>query len=106
MDTRKRKRLERAGWKVGNAEEFLDLSDGEAEYVAVRAALATAVVRQRERLGITQTAAAERVGSSQSRVAKMEAGDLSVSLDLMIRTLFKLGATRADLAKVIRHRAA
>ena len=42
---------------------------------------------------------AHLVGSSQSRVAKMEAADASVSVDLLIRSLLKLGAARKDLAK-------
>ena len=41
------------------------------------------------------------MGSSQSRIAKIESGDPSVSLDLIIRALLTSGATRQELAQVI-----
>src|SRR5581483_4278956 len=50
--------------------------------------------RRRAELGLSQAVVAKRLGSSQSRVAKMEAGDPSVSLDLLLRALLALGATR------------
>jgi len=57
--------------------------------------------------GLTQTQLAEQIASSQSRVAKMEAGDRSVSLDLLVRSLLAMGITRRDLARLIhRDRAA
>ena len=101
MDTAKRKRLEAAGWRVGSAAEFLELSPEEAALVGLRLALSASVRRRRTRQRLTQSALAKRLGSSQSRVAKMEAGDPSVSLDLLVRALLALGATRRDLARVI-----
>src|SRR5688572_26320963 len=92
MDTGKRRRLEAAGWKVGSASDFLKLSEEEETLVELKVALGSSLRRQRARKRISQTALAKQLGSSQSRVAKMEAGDASVSLDLQIRALVALGA--------------
>src|SRR5688572_26039298 len=92
MRREKRKRLEAAGWKVGSVQQFLGLSPAEAALVEIRLALARGVHDRRQRRRLTQAALAQRIESSQSRVAKMEAGDPSVSLDLLVRTLLALGA--------------
>lgn len=102
MHTDKRRRLDRAGWKTGDAADFLQLTPEEAAYIELRLALARGLRAIRGTAGLTQVEVAERVGSSQSRVAKMEAGDPSVSLDLLVRSLLKLGATAADVAELIR----
>jgi DNA-binding XRE family transcriptional regulator len=101
MKHEKRKRLEVAGWRVGTVDEFLGLSPEEAEYIDLRIRLGDAVKRLRQKRKLTQVELAARMGSSQSRMAKAEAADDSVSLDLLIRSLFALGATRRDLAKTI-----
>ena len=101
MDAAKRKRLRRAGWRVGDAQEFLGLSPAEAAIVEIRAALAVALRRERLARGLSQAALATRLGSSQSRVAKMEAGDGTVSLDLLIRSLLATGSKRRDIAELI-----
>lgn len=101
MDKAKRKRLEAKGWKVGTATEFLDLPVEEARYIELKLALSDHLKRRRERKHLTQIQFAKMISSSQSRVAKMEAGDPSVSLDLLVRSLFTLGASERDLAKVI-----
>jgi len=101
MDTNKRRRLETAGWKVGSADEFLGLSAEEATLVELKVALGTSLRAQRARKRISQSALAKQLGSSQSRVAKMEAGDSSVSLDLQIRALVALGATRKEVARAV-----
>jgi len=101
MDTAKRKRLEKAGWKVGTASEFLNLSAEEAAYVEVKLHLASELTRKRKALRLTQVAVAKKIKSSQSRVAKMEAGDPSVSIDLLVRSLIALGATPSGLQKVL-----
>jgi ribosome-binding protein aMBF1 (putative translation factor) len=101
MDTSKRRRLEAAGWKVGSAEAFLGLSPEEATLVELKVALGTSLRKQRTRKRISQTALARQLGSSQSRVAKMEAGDASVSIDLQIRALVALGATRKEVARAV-----
>ena len=101
MKQAKRKQLEEAGWRVGGTEEFLDLSPEEAEYIDLRIRLGDAVRQLRKEKELTQVELAARMGSSQSRVAKAEAADTSISLDLLIRSFLALGATRRDLAKAI-----
>ncbi len=93
----KRTRLEAKGWKVGTAREFLGLSGDELAYVELRLRLAEGLKQRRRRRNLTQTEFARVVRSSQSRVAKMEAGDPTVSLDLLIRSLIALGALGACL---------
>ncbi len=102
MESSKRKRLEKAGWRVGSTADFLDLSPEEARIVELRLALADCLRQLRAKNRLTQEAVAKRLHSSQSRVAKMEAGDQSVSLDLLFRSLFTLGVSSKDLARVIR----
>lgn len=101
MDREKRARLQAAGWKVGSAADFLELSPEDALLVDIRARLASALSARRAKQQMTQAELARRIHSSQSRVAKMEAADGSVSLDLLIRSLLALGATRKDLATAI-----
>jgi predicted XRE-type DNA-binding protein len=101
MDATKRRKLEAAGWKVGDAADFLDLTPEEAEFVQLKLSLADGLREKRETQGLTQAELAQRVGSSQSRVAKMEAADPSVSVDLLVRSLLKLGARRGDVAKLV-----
>jgi DNA-binding XRE family transcriptional regulator len=101
MDARKKKRLEDAGWRVGSAQEFLGLSPAEAAYIELKIALSDKLKARRQRQQVTQQKLAQLLGSSQSRVAKMEAGDPTVTLDLILRALFALGATRRDVAKAI-----
>jgi hypothetical protein len=96
-----RKRLEAAGWRFGNYAEFLGLTDVEVAQVELHAALADAVKARRKRMKITQVELAKRLASSQSRVAKMEARDRQVSLDLLIHGLLALGATRKQIGRVI-----
>jgi DNA-binding XRE family transcriptional regulator len=97
----KRRRLEGRGWKIGTTQEFLRLSDGEAAYIELKVRLATDLRERRRRRSLTQADLAKRLRSSQSRIAKMEAGDPSVSLDLLIRSLLMLGASRGDLSRII-----
>ena len=106
MNDVQKKRLERAGWRVGDAAEFLELTAEEHLFMELKLALARGVRELRERNGFTQADLAVRLGSSQSRVAKMEAGDRSVSIDLMVRSLVTAGATAGEIAKWIRRAAA
>lgn len=101
MNRDKRSRLQAAGWKVGSAQEFLELPHEEALLIDIRARLSAALAARRKKRKLTQAELAERLQSSQSRVAKMEAADGSVSLDLLIRALLALGATRKELAAAI-----
>ncbi len=100
MDKNKQARLEAQGWKVGTTEEFLGLTAEETiREAALRHSDAVRQLRKRKRL--TQVQLAELLHSSESRIAKVEAADESVSLDLLVRSLFVLGASNQDLAKVI-----
>ena len=101
MRERKQKRLEAAGWKVGTAREFLDLAPDEEAYVEMHLRLAQGLRQRRLRRNLSQTQLAKAVRSSQSRVAKMETGDPSVSLDLLIRSLLALGTFPREIAKLI-----
>jgi predicted XRE-type DNA-binding protein len=101
MDNRIKKRLESAGWKIGDASDFLALSAEEAAIVELRVGLANAVKDRRSRQSMTQEQLGRLLGSSQSRVAKMEAADPSVSIDLMVRSLLRMGASRKDVASYI-----
>ena len=102
MKPETQKRLERAGWRVGDAGDFLELTDDERRFVEMKLALAVGLREYRQRHGLTQAALARRLRSSQSRVAKMEAADRTVSLDLLVRALLALGATRQEVARLIR----
>ncbi|MGC2164507.1 MAG: helix-turn-helix transcriptional regulator [Gallionella sp.] len=97
MKTTKIERLKAAGWKVGGAEDFLELSDEEAQLVALKLSLINAVKKSRIKRKLSQIELAQRMKSSQSRVAKIEAGDPSVSLDLIVRALIASGATTRDI---------
>lgn len=101
MDAETRKRLQEAGWTVGDTRDFLDLSEAESTYVDMKLSLARGLREGREARGMTQVELAELIGSSQSRVAKMEAAEPSVSMDLLIRSLLKLGASGTDLSELI-----
>ena len=101
MRPEKKKRLEARGWRVGSTEDFLDLTPQESALVELRLKLADAVRELRREKHLTQVQLATLLRSSQSRVAKVEAADDSVSIDLLIRSLLALGATQEDLARVI-----
>ena len=101
MDKAKKQRLEKKGWKVGNLDEFLALTPDESAYIELKWALSKSVRQRREHKNLTQVQMARLLKSSQSRVAKIEAGDTTVSLDLLVRSLIVLGATRQEVAHVI-----
>ena len=102
MNKAKRKKLERQGWKVGSASEFLGLTTEEARFIELKLALSRWLRERREMLKLTQIDLAQRLQSSQSRIAKMEAGDRSVSLDLLVKSLLRIGASPTAIAKWIR----
>jgi DNA-binding XRE family transcriptional regulator len=105
MRKEKKARLERAGWKVGTVRDFLGLSASEEALVELKLTLSRVLKERRTRRNLTQAQLARLLRSSQSRVAKMEAGDPSVSIDLLIRSFLAMGATPKDLAQVISHKA-
>ena len=97
MKTHRLERLQANGWKVGNAEDFLQLSEEESRLVDLKLSLSGAVRKSRMKRKLSQIDLAQRMKSSQSRVAKIEAGDPSVSLDLILRALIASGATTRDI---------
>ncbi len=101
MKDLKKKKLKTQGWKIGSAADFLGMTAEEEEYIRMKFALARLLAIKRHLKKYTQTDLANRIGSSQSRVAKLEQGDSSVSIDLLVHSLFALGVTRKELAKAI-----
>lgn len=101
MNARKKSKLAARGWSVGDAKDFLALSNEESTLIEFRLALGDQLKAQRTRKKLSQVAAAKLLASSQSRVAKMEAGDESVSLDLLLRALLRLGASPRQIANVL-----
>jgi ribosome-binding protein aMBF1 (putative translation factor) len=101
MRKSKKKRLEAKGWKSAPSKDFLGLSDEESAYIDLKIKLAAGLRQRRQQQGLSQLDLAAKLRSSQSRVAKMEAGDPSVSLDLLIRSLITLGASERELSQII-----
>ena len=104
MQQSKRRRVTAKGWKVGDAKEFLGPSDEENAYIELRLKLAEGLKAARKNHGVTQVQLAQTMKSSQSRVAKMEAGDPTVSLDLLVKSLLALGTSNRELAAIIARR--
>ena len=102
MKRTRRAMLEAHGWRLGTAADFLGLTSEEAAFIETKLALAQRVRDRRRSQGLSQAALAKRLASSQSRVAKMEAADPTVSVDLVLRALFALGAKPNDVASAIR----
>ncbi len=90
------------GWVTGSVQELLDLSPSDIEFIETRRELSRMFREERKKQNLTQIAIAQRIGSSQSRVAKIEKGDSSVSLDLLFQSLYRLGLNRRKLLKMAR----
>src|SRR5262245_55225731 len=101
MDRKKQKRLEATGWRVGSTQEFLGLGDVEVAYIEIKLALSERLRAARIESGMSQNQLADALGSSQSRVAKMESSDPSVSLDLLLRGLLTAGESKQEIARTI-----
>lgn len=101
MKKSKLDRLRAAGWRVGSTKEFLGLSKEEVALIDLKLSLADLLREERQRQNLTQAAVAKRIGSSQSRLAKLEAGEASVSLDLLFRVAFTLGLSRTSIGKAV-----
>ncbi len=102
MRESKRKKPAAKRREIGSAREFLGSSPGATAYIELRLTLADGLKKRREWLSMTQTQLAQTVGSSQSRIAKMEAGDPTVSVDLLFKSLLALGTSGRELAAMIR----
>ena len=101
MDKRKMKNLESKRYTVGSVEKFLRLRVEESEYIEIKLALSVALAKRRKKSNLTQAQLAKMLKSSQSRVAKMEKGDPSVSVDLLVKSLLAMGANKEGIAKAI-----
>ena len=101
MDSKKKKKLAVRGWVVGDTSDFLQLTAEEARYIELKLALSESLKAERLKQQVTQVELAKMIGSSQSRVAKMESGDPAVTVDLLLKALLTLGVTKKQLAKII-----
>jgi len=101
MRKHKKEKLAKKGWKTGSVAEFLDLSAEESAYIEMKLALSEKLKERRRRKKLTQAELAKAIESSQSRVAKMEAGDPTVSIDLLVKSLLALGVSKKELGRTI-----
>lgn len=101
MEKKKRKQLEEKGFRVGSAAEFLELTPEEEAYIDIRLDISRLVKSQRTKNGWTQEQLARAIGSSQSRIAKLESGDPGISMDLMIKALLQLGTSKKQIGKLL-----
>ena len=101
MEEKKRKELEEKGFRVGSATEFLELTPEEEAFIEIRLELSNLIKSRRTKIGWTQEQLAAAIGSSQSRIAKMEAGDSGITLDLMMKALLKLGVSKQEIGKLL-----
>ena len=101
MDAKKLKRLESAGWSATTVQDFLHLDAADMAYLETKLALSRQLREVRVKKHLTQTALATTLKTSQSRVAKMEKADPTVTVDLLMQALFRLGATRKDVARAV-----
>ena len=91
MDATKRKALEAARWKIGDAADFLEMSDEERQLLDARVSLALAIRQQRETLELSQKELGAKLKTSQPRVAKIERAASDVSLDQLVRAFTAAG---------------
>jgi len=102
MDKKKRQQLEEKGFKSGSAADFLELTPEEEAYIDIRLDISNMVKSQRAKRGWTQEQLARVIGSSQSRIAKLEGGDPGISMDLMIKALLRLGTSKKQLGRLLK----
>ena len=101
MDSKKKKMLEDKGWVLGDAADFFDLTPEEARLIDLKLALRASLREERKKQNVTQAELAKAMGSSQSRIAKMERGDPAVSVDLLLKALMALGLSNKQISKII-----
>ena len=89
------------GWVEGSVQDFLELSVADVEYIETRRALAHRLREERRKKHLTQTQLAATLKTSQSRVAKMEHADPTVTVDLILQALFQVGLNRKDIAAAV-----
>jgi predicted XRE-type DNA-binding protein len=91
MDAAKRKTIEAAGWRVGDTNDFLELSDKESQLLDIRVKLALAIRQQREAVHLSQKELGALLKTSQPRVARIERAASDVSMDQLIRAFTVAG---------------
>jgi predicted XRE-type DNA-binding protein len=91
MNDAKRKALEAAGWKVGDAADFLVMNEAERQLLDVRVRLALAVRRQCEASRLSQKELGQLLATSQPRIAKIERAAPDVSLDQLVKAFAAAG---------------
>ena len=101
MDLKKKNKLLANDWAIGDAADFLKLTKEDTELIELKISLSQLLQKRRQQKHMSQTQFAELICSSQSRVAKMEKSDPTVSLDLIVRSLFALGVSKAALSRAI-----
>lgn len=101
MEKNKQNKLETAGWKIGSVDEFLNLNQQEAAYIELKLSLSKNLQKRRRSLNITQKDFAKMIKSSQSRVAKMESGDPTVTIDLLVKSLLTLKTPKNSLSRIL-----
>lgn len=99
MKKTKKAKLEANGWRVGSAKEFLGLSDEEMRVIDVKIKLVQLHRKQRMKKGLTQHALAEKIHTSQSRIAKLEQGKRNISTDLILKSLYAMGTPSELIAE-------
>ena len=100
MDQATREQLAKKGWQVGTVSDILDLSPEEATLIEIKLALSRAL-KERRQQNMTQAELAEKMHSSQPRIAKAENGDASVSIELLLRAILATGASPQEIGRVI-----
>jgi predicted XRE-type DNA-binding protein len=101
MKSEKSKKLEAKGWKLGTATEFLGLTPEDEAWIVMKRALRDKIVELCAAKNISQAELASKLGTKQPRISKIETGDKSVGYDLLMKSLLALGATPADIGKVL-----
>jgi len=101
MDEKKKKRLQEKGWVFGDAADFFGLTPEEARIIDLKLALRACLKEERTKQGLTQAELAKAMGTSQPRIARIERGDPSVSVDLLLKALMTLGMTNKQISRLI-----
>jgi hypothetical protein len=99
MDPLKKAKLKAAGFRETTVTDFLGLTPEDEAWIEMKLALTRQLRESRKADGATQAELARRIGSAQSRVAKMEGGSADTSFDLLIKGLLAAGTSPADIGK-------
>ncbi|MBA3573135.1 MAG: XRE family transcriptional regulator [Pyrinomonadaceae bacterium] len=91
MDAKRRKAIEEAGWSIGDAADFLEMTAEERQLLDARVELALAIRRQRQSCGLSQKELGAKLKTTQPRVAKIERAASDVSMDQLIRAFTAAG---------------